>query len=84
MWSLSWQMIWLTAGLGWLFSGIYSSPYPLVISVTGFAVCVALSRVGLWGFDLCAQMIIQDVSMFMSTATLVAAVKLAFSNEFSS
>ena len=48
---LSWQMIWLTAGLSWFFangkdSGLNTST---VASATGLALAVALSRVGLWG-----------------------------------
>ncbi|KAK5654299.1 hypothetical protein OQA88_7476 [Cercophora sp. LCS_1] len=60
IWNLSWQMIWLTVGVTWFLSdgyGNYKSPF---LSATGLAVGVALSRIGLWGYDLCAQNIIQD------------------------
>jgi iron-regulated transporter 1 len=60
IWSLCWQMVWLAAGVSWLFGHLDASP---LISGTGLAVAVALSRVGLWGFDLCAQNIVQDVSL---------------------
>lgn len=64
IWSLAWQMACLAGALGWYFS----SPEGMgmatnsVLAATGLAVGVALSRVGLWGYDLSAQNIIQDVS----------------------
>lgn len=62
-WSLSWLMIWLAAGVTWLFShwgkGV---PVTSVLIAAGLAGAVALSRVGLWGYDLSAQNIIQNVS----------------------
>ncbi|KAK0648363.1 Ferroporti-1 [Cercophora newfieldiana] len=59
IWSLSWQMVWLTVALSWFFDvpGLGESTS---LSVTGLVVSVAMSRVGLWGFDLCAQSIVQD------------------------
>lgn len=63
IWSLSWQMIWLGAGVGWLFSDYYETGTHPILSATGLAVTVALSRVGLWGYDLCAQNIVQDVGV---------------------
>lgn len=60
IWSLSWQMIWLAAGVSWFFAGFEGSRSNAVVSATGLAVGVALSRVGLWGYDLCAQNIVQD------------------------
>lgn len=62
IWSLSWQMIWLAAGLSWFFSDINALGAHHAVSASGLVVGVALSRVGLWGFDLCAQNIVQDVS----------------------
>lgn len=61
IWSLSWQMIWLAAGISWFFSDFHGMGTNSVAAATGLAVGVALSRVGLWGYDLCAQNIIQDV-----------------------
>ncbi|EPE04370.1 iron-regulated protein [Ophiostoma piceae UAMH 11346] len=55
IWSLSWQAIWLTAAT----TLFLSSPHSLV-GATGLAVGVMCSRIGLWGFDLCAQNIVQD------------------------
>lgn len=63
LWSLSWQMTCLAGALGWYFSGSWGMGTDSIISATGLAIGVALSRVGLWGFDLCAQSIIQDVSL---------------------
>ena len=63
LWSISWQMTWLAAGLSWFFYyyGHGYSPTDLAPAV-GLAVAAAFSRVGLWGFDLSAQSIVQDVS----------------------
>ena len=64
IWSLSWQMVWLAIGLSWFFSaaGAHETDANNIMSATGLAVGVALSRIGLWGYDLCAQSIVQDVS----------------------
>ena len=61
IWSLCWQMVWLAAGVSWLFSDFRGLGTNSIVPATGLAVGVALSRVGLWGFDLCAQNIVQDV-----------------------
>lgn len=61
-WSLAWQMACLAGALGWYFSDHGGMGTNSIFSASGLAVGVALSRVGLWGFDLCAQNIIQDVS----------------------
>ncbi len=64
LWSINWQMTWLTAGIIWFMffhhrtGTSLTSPLP----AAGLAAAVALSRVGLWGFDLSAQNIVQDVS----------------------
>lgn len=62
IWSLAWQMTCLAGVLGWYFSDFEGKGTNSIFSATGLAVGVALSRIGLWGFDLCAQNIIQDVS----------------------
>lgn len=61
IWSLCWQMVWLAGGMIWLFANASGKGPNSVVSATGLAVAVALSRIGLWGYDLCAQNIIQDV-----------------------
>lgn len=62
IWSLCWQMVWLAGGVIWFFADASGKGTNDVVSATGLAVAVALSRIGLWGYDLCAQNIIQDVS----------------------
>lgn len=62
IWSLGWQMACLAGALGWYFSSHGGMGTNSIFSASGLAVGVALSRIGLWGFDLCAQNIIQDVS----------------------
>lgn len=63
IWSLAWQMACLAGALGWYFSNFEGMGTNSLFSATGLAVGVALSRVGLWGYDLSAQNIIQDVSL---------------------
>jgi iron-regulated transporter 1 len=71
MWSISWQMIWLAAGITWFFY-YYSHGFPSTSlnSAAGLAAAVALSRCGLWGFDLSVQNIIQDVGSSYSSCWL--------------
>jgi iron-regulated transporter 1 len=54
MWFLSWQMLWLAATIGFF----YAEKRPIV-AASGLAAGTIMSRVGLWGFDLCAQTIVQ-------------------------
>ena len=58
MWFLSWQILWLVATV----SFFWSEPRAIV-AASGLAVGTILSRVGLWGYDLCAQVIIQMVGL---------------------
>lgn len=62
IWSLAWQMVCLAGALGWYLSNPKGMGTNSIFSATGLVVGVALSRVGLWGYDLSAQNIIQDVS----------------------
>lgn len=59
IWSLSWQFLVLVPGIAtfWLPSYIGVSP---VLKVSIFVTSVVLSRVGLWCFDLTAQLLIQN------------------------
>jgi iron-regulated transporter 1 len=57
IWLLSWQMISLGAGIA-IFWALVDRP---IISASGLVGGTILSRVGLRGFDLCAQIIIQEV-----------------------
>ncbi|KAK5105181.1 hypothetical protein LTS08_001455 [Lithohypha guttulata] len=57
MWSLCWQFVCLTPGVLMFWIGPESSP---VFSTYFFIVCVILSRIGLWSFDLTAQLLVQN------------------------
>lgn len=57
MWFLSWQMLWLGAAV----SFFWAEPVSLM-AASGLVAGTILSRIGLWGYDLCAQFIIQEVS----------------------
>lgn len=61
IWSLSWQMACLAGAMGWYFSNFQGLGTNSLFAASGLVVGVALSRMGLWGYDLCAQIIIQDV-----------------------
>ncbi|EED17365.1 iron-regulated transporter, putative [Talaromyces stipitatus ATCC 10500] len=65
IWSLCWQMAWLGVGVTWFFANSNREGRDVIIAATGLAVGVALSRIGLWGYDLCAQNLIQDVSQYI-------------------
>ena len=62
LWSITWQMTWLAGGVLWFFC-YYGRGYPStnLMPAAGLAAAVAFSRIGLWGFDLSAQNIVQDV-----------------------
>ncbi|ROV97797.1 hypothetical protein VPNG_08663 [Cytospora leucostoma] len=79
IWSLAWQMACLAGALGWYFSGYGGMGTNSIVSATGLVVGVALSRMGLWGFDLCAQTIIQDEVEDHHRGTF-SAVETAFQN----
>lgn len=56
--SITWQAAWLTFGVAcFLLNGQTN-----MLALTGLIGGVVLSRIGLWGFDLAVQIIIQDVS----------------------
>lgn len=56
MWFLSWQMLWLGAAVSFFWAEHVS-----IIAASGLVAGSILSRIGLWGYDLCAQFIIQEV-----------------------
>ena len=60
IWSVSWQTVFLIAGLAWFVSYGQSQGYQNVTTASGLVAGVILSRVGLWSFDLCTQNIVQD------------------------
>ncbi|TDZ40668.1 Solute carrier family 40 member 1 [Colletotrichum trifolii] len=82
IWSLSWQMTWLAAGVGWFLSDASSgSGTSSAGAVGGLVSGVVLSRVGLWGYDLSAQTIIQgqvDVQHRGAFSTVEASVQSVF------
>ncbi|KAL9095170.1 MAG: hypothetical protein Q9165_002426 [Trypethelium subeluteriae] len=55
IWFLNWQMICLATGVS-----LFWTLHGRIAAVSSLVASVALSRVGLWGFDLSAQMIIQE------------------------
>ncbi|KAI1868008.1 uncharacterized protein JN550_006496 [Neoarthrinium moseri] len=81
IWSLSWQMICLAGGVGWFFSDFQISGTNSVFAASALAIGVALSRVGLWGYDLCAQTIVQDEVPSDHRGTF-STVEAAFQNLF--
>lgn len=60
LWFLNWQSCCLaTAAAGYIFL----DPSSRMVAVSLIA-GVSLSRIGLWGFDLAVQFLVQDVSIF--------------------
>jgi iron-regulated transporter 1 len=55
-WFLNWQILWLVATVSFFWS-----EKTAIVAASGLAAGTILSRVGLWGYDLCAQVIIQSV-----------------------
>lgn len=81
IWSLAWQMTCLAGVLAWYFSDFEGKGTNSIFSATGLAVGVALSRIGLWGFDLCAQNIIQDVSYTLAVEEVSVAMTTDLAND---
>ncbi|KAG8419449.1 hypothetical protein J3458_004313 [Metarhizium acridum] len=61
LWSLNWQMACLAIGVCWYMVDVNKRASDAFMSATVMAICVAFSRLGLWGYDLCAQSIVQAV-----------------------
>ncbi|ETI22095.1 hypothetical protein G647_06166 [Cladophialophora carrionii CBS 160.54] len=55
MWFLSWQVAWLGGAVS--FFWVEKKP---IVAASGLVAGTILSRIGLWGYDLCAQFIIQQ------------------------
>lgn len=81
IWSLTWQMIWLAGGLSWFFARGESFGGNKVFTASGLVGAVIMSRVGLWGFDLCAQSIIQEEVTDQSRGAF-STVEASFQNLF--
>ncbi|KAL1874775.1 hypothetical protein VTK73DRAFT_194 [Phialemonium thermophilum] len=62
LWSILWQMAWLAAAISWLFYYCGGRGYSStnLLPAVGLTVTAAFSRIGLWGFDLSVQNIVQD------------------------
>ena len=56
MWFASWQTIWLAGTVTFFWTEQYG-----LAAASGLSAGVIISRVGLWGYDLCAQTMIQNV-----------------------
>lgn len=65
MWFLSWQMLWLGVAVSFFWAEPVS-----IVAAAGLVAGTILSRIGLWGYDLCAQFIIQEVSATATFAKL--------------
>jgi len=59
LWSINWQVLWLTAGVG-LFIWFERTTYLASYVLTG---AIIFSRLGLWGFDLAIQDLVQEVML---------------------
>lgn len=59
IWSSWWQLLMLSAGIA-AFTSFADRP---LVSASGLVSGTILSRMGLWSFDLCSQVIVQDVSV---------------------
>ncbi|KAF2164256.1 hypothetical protein M409DRAFT_68111 [Zasmidium cellare ATCC 36951] len=77
LWMSSWQLTTLVAGLV-VFWAFLSTP---VASASGLVMGTILSRVGLFGFDLCAQVIVQE-DVEASRRGAFSSVEAALQNAF--
>lgn len=67
MWFLNWQIVCICIATGALWIDLSSS-----VMASGLLVGMIASRVGLWGYDLSAQAIIQEVCLAsIATVTLL-------------
>jgi len=81
IWFLTWQMLWLAGGLSWFFASGASLPGHRIFAASGLVGSVIRCRVGLWGFDLCAQSIVQEEVNEQSRGAF-SAVEASFQNLF--
>ncbi|KAJ4418753.1 hypothetical protein N0V85_001308 [Neurospora sp. IMI 360204] len=82
LWSITWQMTWLAGGVSCFFY-YYGKGYEAtsLMSAVGLVVAVAFSRVGLWGFDLSVQNIVQD-EVEDDRRGIFSSVEASFQNTF--
>ena len=81
IWFLTWQMVCLAVGLSWYFVDYKNHSGSPLFAASGLVGAVILSRVGLWGFDLCAQSIIQEEVDEQARGTF-STVEASFQNLF--
>jgi iron-regulated transporter 1 len=62
LWSINWQAVSLSVGVG-VFVWFNTSP---TIGSSALTVAIIISRLGLWGFDLAVQDIVQEVRLVIS------------------
>ena len=81
IWFLTWQMLWLAGGLSWYFASGAPLTGHEIFAASGLVGTVILSRIGLWGFDLCAQSIVQE-EVDEHTRGAFSSVEASFQNLF--
>ena len=68
VWLMLWQMLFLGAGLAVFWTWAEDQP---IVSASGLVGGMILSRLGLRGFDLCIQLIIQEVGPHLQASSLL-------------
>lgn len=76
LWFINWQLAWVLVAVI-LFLNV---PSP-IFAASGLAAGVILSRLGLWGFDLCAQVIIQR-EVEPQSRGIFSSLEVSFQNVF--
>lgn len=64
IWFLSWQSVSLVSA-----TAVFWTIKPGMFAATGLVIGTILSRIGLWGFDLSSQIIVQEVRPFLYTSS---------------
>ncbi|BEJ11544.1 hypothetical protein CspHIS471_0200040 [Cutaneotrichosporon sp. HIS471] len=77
IWSSWWQLSMLVGGVS-VFNAFEDRP---IVSASGLVVGTILSRMGLWSFDLCSQMIVQD-EVEAEFRGVFSSMESAFQNAF--
>jgi len=67
IWFLNWQIVWVVLAVLMLWVNV-----PQQYAVVGLLAGTIASRVGLWGFDLSAQVIVQEVCLFEQRYSLTS------------
>ncbi|RMZ80169.1 hypothetical protein DV737_g3085, partial [Chaetothyriales sp. CBS 132003] len=80
IWFLNWQLLCLSAGVAVFWSWSAPTPIPVAASVS-LVVATIFSRIGLWGFDLSTQVIVQE-EVEPPQRGAFSSVEAAFQNAF--